>query len=116
MKKLSRETSELIDKLTALYADVEERILEESGGTYGLCSGLDLKLQLHASMCHKHDLAELESFVGPFRLNHVYEDGTKSYHFMLGDITLGCIIMPADTIDSRATGGEANDVRFNKKA
>lgn len=116
MKPISKETCELIDKMVALQAEIEERILEESDGIYTLCGGYTLHVQLFASASRKHDLAELESFVGPVRLNHKYDDGTNSYHFMLTDNTLGCVVMPANTTDSRTTGGEADDVCIDKEA
>lgn len=116
MLKLSKETCDKIDQLVALQHEVEELIIEESGGVYSVCNGCTMKVQLHATMDHKHDLAELEAFVGPVRLNHIYEDGMKSYHFMLTDNTLGCIVMPTNTTDSRTTGGEADDVCIDKKA
>ena len=116
MLKLSKETCDKIDQFVALQAEIEERVLEETRGVYGVCTNYNLKMQLHACIDHQHDLAELEAFVGPIRLNHEYEDGTKSYHFMLTDNTLGCIVMPADTIDSRTTGGEADDVCVNQEA
>ena len=116
MLKLSKETCDKIDQLVSLQEDVDSRLSKESDGAYSLCVGIELKLQLYAHMFHQHDLAELESFVGPIRLNHEYEDGTKSYHFMLTDSTLGCIVMPADTTDSRTTGGEADDVCIDKEA
>ena len=116
MLKLSKETCDKIDQLVALQEEIEDRVLDESGGVYSVCTGFELKLQLYACVCHKHDLAELEAFVGPIRLRHEYEDGTKSYHFMLTDNTLGCIIMPNDTTDSRMTGGDADDVCVNKEA
>ena len=114
--KISEKTCELVDQLTALKAEIDDRIREESGGKYALCCGGDLALQLSAKMGHDHDLAELEDFVGPIRDRHTYDDGEKSYSFMLGNDTLGCIIMPADTTDSRMTGGEADDVCLNKEA
>lgn len=117
MLKLSKETCELIDKMIALQVDIEERIIEESGGVYTVCTnGWAEKVQLHAYMDHQHDLAELESFVGPVRLAYAYDDGMKAYHFMLTDNTLGCIVMPANTTDSRTTGGEADDVCIDKEA
>lgn len=116
MLKMSEKTSRLFDQLLELQEEICERVCEESGGIYALCTNFELKVQLHAKMGHQHDLAELEAFVGPIRLNHTYEDGDKSYHFMLSDKALGCIIMPANTTDSRTTGGEADDVRINKEA
>lgn len=116
MLKLSKETCDKINQYVALQAEIEERVLDETRGVYGVCTNFQLKLQLHACMNHQHDLAELEAFVGPIRLHHEYEDGTKSYHFMLTDNTLGIILMPADTTDSRTTGGEADDVCLNKEA
>lgn len=116
MLKISKDTCDKIDQMAALQEELCNRIYEESGGAYSMCTNFDLKAQLYAHMCHKHDLAELEAFVGPIRLAHEYADGTKSYHFMLSDNTLGCIIMPKDTTDSRMTGGEADDVCANKEA
>lgn len=114
--KISEKTCELVDQLIALQSEIDDRIREESGGIYGLCKGSELTLQLSASMCHNHDLAELEAFVGPVRERYAYEDGSKSYHFMLGKETLGVILMPVGTTDSRMTGGEADDVCIDKKA
>lgn len=114
--KISEKTCVMMDQLIALQAEIDDRIREESGGIYGLCKGSELTLQLSASIGHQHDLAELEAFVGPIRERHSYDDGDKSYHFMLGKETLGVILMPADTTDSRTTGGEADDVCIDKKA
>ncbi len=114
--KISEKTCQLVDQLTALKAEIDDRIREESGNKYALCCGCDLILQLSAMMGHNHDLAELEDFVGPIRDRHTYDDGDKSYSFMLGNDTLGVILMPAGTTDSRMTGGEADDVCINKEA
>lgn len=114
--KISEKTCEMVDQLIALRAELDERIREESGGMYNLCCSADLHVQLGAAMHHKHDLAELEAFVGPIRDRYSYDDGSKSYSFMLGNDALGVILMPADTTDSRMTGGEADDVCVDKEA
>lgn len=116
MLKISKETCELVDELVALREKLDDRLRQESGGAYGLCGGADLHVQLHATGFHQHDLAELEAFVGPIRPRHEYEDGSKSYNFMLGNDALGIILMPVGTTDSRMTGGEADDVCTNEEA
>jgi hypothetical protein len=113
---ISEKTCEMVDQLIALQAEIDDRIREESGGIYGLCKGSELTLQLSATMAHSHDLAELEAFVGPIRERHAYDDGSKSYHFMLGKEALGIILMPVGTTDSRMTGGEADDVCVDQEA
>lgn len=114
--RISKETGALVDKMIALQEEIDDRIREESGGLYHLSRGIELTVQLSPKIGHKHDLTELEACVGPIHTRHEYEDGTKSYHFMLGDDALGVIVMPADTIDSRTTGGEADDVCIDKEA
>ena len=114
--KISKETSKLADKLVALREELDYRIREESGGTYHLCCGHELYVQLSPKIDHQNDLAELEAFVGPIRPRYEYEDGTKSYSFMLGNDALGVVVMPANTTDSRTTGGEADDVCLDKEA
>lgn len=108
--KISEKTCQLADQLLALRAELDERIREESGGKYNLCCAMDLHVQLGAAMYHKHDLTELVEFVGPIRDRYSYDDGSKSYTFMLGNDALGVILMPADTADSRETGGDSDDV------
>lgn len=114
--KISKETSELVDKLVAIRHELDERIREESDGMYHLCCGHELYVQISPSIGRINDLAELEAFVGSFRPRYEYEDGTKSYIFMMGNDALGVIVMPADTIDSRTTGGEADDVCIDQEA
>ena len=108
--KLSKETGALIDKYVALKEEISDRIYRESGGKYALCCGHELSVQLSAKMGHQHDLAELEAFVGPIHPRHEYEDGSKSYHFMLGEHALGIMLFDAGTTDSRKTGGDSDDV------
>ena len=114
--KVSKEVCELVDKLVALQCEIDDMIREESDGLYHLCCGHILNVQLSPMEGRQNDLAELEAFVGPIRERHAYEDGTKSYQFMLGNEALGVIIMPANTTDSRTTGGEADDVCIDKEA
>lgn len=114
--KISKETCELVDKLVALQCEIDERIREESGGLYHLCCGHITNVQLSPIMDHMHDLVELSEFVGPIRERYAYDDGSKSYQFMLGNDALGIILMPVGTTDSRTTGGEADDVCVDKEA
>ena len=95
---LSAKVGELCAQILRLNKQLDELILEETAGKYGMCK-IDT-IQLWADPSMHHDLQELEKFVGNVHSTYRAPDKTEHYTFTLGGAPC-LIIMPAGTSDSR---------------